>query len=226
MHPVESASHTLPVYLTATAERLADDGVADPPPSAEPIAACVLGLPRDRLDAEADRPPTAEEQARLRDLVDRVASGEPAADVVGCATFLGRVFEVTRDTLIPRRDTEELVRIALREIRSRPLPERLRLLELGTGSGCVALILALELLGAAVVATDISAASLAVAGRNLVRHGVADRVTLAQDDLFEPVARLAADRPFDVIISNPPYRVQRPSGAIPSGSSYWSGASE
>jgi release factor glutamine methyltransferase len=211
MHPVEPTSQTLRAYLTAMADRLADDGVADPPPSAELIAACVLGLPRDRLDAQADRPPTAEEQARLRDLVDRVAGREPAAYALGCAMFLGRVFEVTRETLIPRRDTEELVRIALRDLRSRPLPERLRLLELGTGSGCVAITLVLELPGTTAVATDISAASLDVARRNLVRHGAADRVALAQGDLFEPVARLAADRPFDVIISNPPYI---PSGRI------------
>jgi len=205
MHSVKSTSRTLRASLTAMAEHLVEDGVADPHPSAELIAACVLGLSRDGLDAQADRLPTPEEQARLRDLVDRVAGGEPAAYALGGAMFLGRVFEVTRETLIPRRDTEELVRIALREIRSRPRPERLRLLELGTGSGCVAITLALELPGATVFATDISAASLAVARRNLDRHGVADLVLLAQGDLFEPVARLAADRPFDVIVSNPPY---------------------
>src|SRR4051794_17107074 len=105
MHSAESSCQTLRAYLTAIAERLADDGVADPPPPAELIAACVLGLPRDGLDAQADRLPSPEEQARLRDLVDRVARGEPAAYAIGCAMFLGRVFEVTRETLIPRRDT-------------------------------------------------------------------------------------------------------------------------
>jgi release factor glutamine methyltransferase len=211
-----SADYTLPLgrFLEMMAERLAADGVADPPPPVELIAARLLGLTRERLDTESGRPPTPEELNLLRRALDRIAAGEPAAYILGAATFLGREFEVTRDTLIPRRDTEELVRIALREIRSRPLPERPGLLELGTGSGCVAITLALELPGAAVVATDISASSLAVARRNLVRHGVADRVTLAQGDLFEPVARLAADRPFDVIISNPPYIPSRRIGAM------------
>src|SRR5438132_1011126 len=139
MRPVASASRsqTLREFLAAMADRLADDGVADPPPSAELVAAHVLGLPRARLDAEADRLPTPEEQARLNDLLDRVANGEPAAYLLGFAPFLGREFEVTRDTLIPRRDTEELVKIVLDQVRERPLSERPRVLELGTGTGCV-----------------------------------------------------------------------------------------
>jgi release factor glutamine methyltransferase len=85
------------------------------------------------------------------------------------------------------------------------LPERRRVLELGTGSGCVAITLALEWPEAEVTATDISAAALAVAGRNARRHGVDDRVTLVRGDLFEPIARCAAARPFELIVSNPPY---------------------
>jgi release factor glutamine methyltransferase len=205
MGPSADCTLSLGRFLEMMAHRLAADGVADPPPPVELIAAHLLGLTRQRLDSESGRPPTPEESDLLRRALDRIAAGEPAAYILGAATFLGRVFEVTRDTLIPRRDTEELVRIVLREVRSRPSPRPLRLLELGTGSGCVAISLALELRAATVVATDLGAACLAVAGRNARRHGVADRVALAQGDLFEPVARLAADRPFDVIISNPPY---------------------
>jgi release factor glutamine methyltransferase len=78
-------------------------------------------------------------------------------------------------------------------------------LELGTGSACIAITLALMLPESTVVATDISAAALAVAARNARRYGALDRVVLVQGDLFEPVARLAAERPFDLIVSNPPY---------------------
>jgi release factor glutamine methyltransferase len=205
MHPIAGAPQTLGEALAAVAERLADDGVADPPPWPGLIAARALGISRDRLDAEADRLPTAEERVRLRELVDRVAAGEPAAYLLGAAPFLGREFEVTRETLIPRRDTEELVRIVLARLGEEPLPERPRVLELGTGSGCVAITLALHLPEAEVVATDISAGALAVAARNAHRHGVVHRMTLAEGDIFDPVARVAADRPFHLIVSNPPY---------------------
>jgi release factor glutamine methyltransferase len=203
--PVTSECQTLIGFLAAIADHLADDGVADPPPTAELIAAHVLGLPRERLDAEAGRPPTAEERARLLGLLDHVAAGEPAAYLIGSAPFLGREFEVTRDTLIPRRDTEELVKIVLEHVGAQPLPDRPRVLELGTGSGCVAITLARALLEAEVTATDISAAALTVAGRNARRHGVDDRVMFVRGDLFEPFARNAGERPFDLIVSNPPY---------------------
>jgi release factor glutamine methyltransferase len=205
MHSDAGAPQTLGEFLTAMAHRLADDGVADPSPSAELIAAHVLGLAPERFDTEAGRPPNAEEQARLRDLLDHLAAGEPAAYLIGYALFLGREFEVTRDTLIPRSDTEELVKIVLDELGAQPLPDRPHVLELGTGSGCVAITLALELPESTVVATEISAAALAVAARNARRHGADDRVVLVQGDLFEPVAHFAAERPFDLIVSNPPY---------------------
>jgi release factor glutamine methyltransferase len=205
MEPAADGPRSLGRFLEVVAARLADDGVADPPPTAEVIAARLLGLTREQIATEADRPPTLEESDRLGRALDRVAAGEPAAYILGVATFLGREFEVTRDTLIPRRDTEELVRIVLREVGARPWPGRLRLLELGTGSGCVAISLALELPTAAVMATDISAACLGVAERNARWHSVAGRVTLVQGDLFEPVGRLAGGGPFDVIVSNPPY---------------------
>src|SRR5689334_24992073 len=120
MEPAADFMRSLGRFLELMAERLAADGVADPPPPVELIAARLLGLTRARLDSEADRPPTPEESDRLRRALDRIAAGEPAAYILGAATFLGREFEVTRDTLIPRRDTEELVRIVLREVRSRP----------------------------------------------------------------------------------------------------------
>jgi len=205
MEPAADGSRSLRRLLELVAGRLADDGVADPPPTAALIAARVLGLPRQQLDAEVRRPPTAKEQARLLGLLDHVAAGEPAAYLIGYAPFLGREFEVTRDTLIPRRDTEELVKIVLEQDGVHPLPDRPHVLELGTGSGCVAITLALVLPEAEVTATDISAAALAVAGRNARRHGVDDRVTLVLGDLFEPIARCAAERPFDLIVSNPPY---------------------
>lgn len=206
MPPTAMASPTLGELLASTARRLADDGVADPPPTAALLASRALGISSDRLESEAGRPPTDEERARLQALIDRVAAGEPAAYVIGFAEFLGREFEVTRDTLIPRRDTEELVKVVLEQLAREPRAGRACVLELGCGSGCVAITLALELMGAEVVATDISGAALNVAVRNARRHGVAGRLAFVQGDLFEPLAHLADDRrPFDLIVSNPPY---------------------
>src|SRR5690242_219596 len=103
MPTATSTFPTLGEFLMAMADRLSDDGVADSPPTAEQLATYVLGFSPERLDAEADRPPTLNEQARFRRLLDRVAAGEPAAYLLGYAPFLGREFAVTRHTLIPRR---------------------------------------------------------------------------------------------------------------------------
>ena len=100
-HSVVSAYQTLGELLTAAADRLTDDGVADPPLTAELIAVHVLKLPRKRLGAEFGRTPSAQEQACLQDLINQMDAGSPAAYLIGYATFLGEEFEVTPDTLIP-----------------------------------------------------------------------------------------------------------------------------
>jgi release factor glutamine methyltransferase len=126
--------------------------------------------------------------------------------VIGRAPFLDWDFEVSRDTLIPKVDTELFVGTVLDELSQHPLPSEAHVLELGTGSACLAISLTKLLPGAArVVATDISPGALAVAARNVARHGVGNRVALGEGDLFEPVEGLAAGRLFDVIVSNPPY---------------------
>jgi release factor glutamine methyltransferase len=125
--------------------------------------------------------------------------------VIGLAPFLDWDFEVSRDTLIPKVDTELFVGAFLDELAGRPLPPEPHVLELGTGSGCLAISLAKIFPDARVVATDISPGAIAVAKRNVARHGVGDRFALGLGDLFEPVAELAGGRRFDLIVSNPPY---------------------
>ncbi|QDV38051.1 peptide chain release factor N(5)-glutamine methyltransferase [Tautonia plasticadhaerens] len=203
---------TLRSALEAVADRLDRlDGVKDPRPSVDLLAAVVLGVEPGNELGGLDRPPTAREQGRIDGLIRRVEQGEPIAYVLGFSPFCGRIFEVSRGTLIPRRDTEELVRIVLDDVRARPLPDRPLVLELCCGSGCVAITLADRLPGADVVATDLSGEALAVADRNVRRHGMTGRIRLGQGDLAEPAARIAAGRRFDLIVSNPPYI---PSGGI------------
>jgi release factor glutamine methyltransferase len=196
---------TLQEMLANVVARLGAAETGHTRPTEEEVAAFVLGGDPLAIGPVPGRPPSAEERRRLDELVRRVEAGEPAAYVLGFGAFWGREFEVSRDTLVPRRDTEELLKIVLEDVRGRPLPDRPLVLELCCGSGCVAITLARELAGAEVVATDLSADALRVAARNVGRHGVEGRVTLAHGDLFEPAIRASGGRPFDLIVSNPPY---------------------
>ena len=172
---------------------------------AETLVSEVLDVPHAELDAHADRALDPEQRRRLAEVSRQASPDVPLAYVIGRAPFLDWDFEVSRDTLIPKVDTELFVGTVLDELSRRPLPPEVHVLELGTGSACLAISLAKLLPGSRVVATDISPGALALAGRNVARHGVGERVALGEGDLFEPVEGLAAGRPFDLIVSNPPY---------------------
>jgi release factor glutamine methyltransferase len=153
-----------------------------------------LGLNRVGLITQSERTLTADEAARLAALFARRLAGEPVAYIVGRREFFGLDFEVGPAVLIPRPDTELLVELALER-----MPARARLLDMGTGSGAIAVALAHARPDAAVSALDVSAAALAVARRNAAANGAA--VRFLASDWF---AALGADC-FDVIVSNPPY---------------------
>ena len=147
----------------------------------------------DGRDAE---PPDFE--TRFNALVTRRAAREPLAYIVGTREFWGLPFEVTPDVLIPRPETELIVEAALDLHPDRHGP--LAAADICTGSGCVAIALAHERPAWTLLATDISAAALAVARRNARRHDVDKRVLFAEADLLEGI-----DGPFDLIVANPPY---------------------
>ncbi len=172
---------------------------------AEALVGAVLDVPHAELGAHAGRTLSPEGRGRFEEISRQASPDEPLAYVIGRAPFLDWDFEVSRDTLIPKVDTELFVAAIFEELARRPLPQEPYVLELGTGSGCLAISLAKTLPDARVVATDISPGALAVAGRNVASHGVGDRFALGQGDLFEPVETLSGGRPFDLIISNPPY---------------------
>ena len=172
---------------------------------AETLVGAVLGVPHAELGANAGRTLDPDERRRFGEISRQASSEEPLAYVIGLAPFLDWDFEVSRDTLIPKVDTELFVGAFLDELAGRPLPPEPHVLELGTGSGCLAISLAKIFPDARVVATDISPGAIAVAERNVARHGVGDRFALGLGDLFEPVAELAGGRRFDLIVSNPPY---------------------
>jgi release factor glutamine methyltransferase len=174
---------------------------------AEQLLSHVLQYPRIKLYTDYERVVAPAQLAAYRDLVKRAADEEPIAYLTGRAHFFSMEFEVNKDVLIPRPDTETLVENVIQLMRNEAGMETPRILDLCTGSGCIAAAIARNLKTATVIATDISPAALAVAKSNIERLNLSDRVTLKLGDLFGPLDR----EPFHVIVSNPPYI---PSGQI------------
>ena len=174
-------------------------GIENPRLDAELIVAHALGIDRMRVILDAGRPLEGAELAKLRDLVKRRRSHEPMAYLLGAREFYGLRFRVDARVLVPRPDTETLVDVAL--ARTRHLSMSMRLLDLCTGSGCVAIAIARQRPTAQVFATDLSADAIAVARDNAHRLG-AHRIAFLQGDLFAP---LQADMRFDIVTANPPY---------------------
>jgi release factor glutamine methyltransferase len=176
---------------------LADAGCETPRLDAELLLAHALGASRTGLFADADRSLSDEEHRRYQELVGRRAAREPVAYVLGEWGFRGLTLRVDPRVLVPRPETEVVVERALERLREHPEPI---VLDVGTGSGAIALAVAAEHPGARVVATDISADALAVAADNRAALGLGDRVELV---LGHVVAGLRG--PFDLVVSNPPY---------------------
>jgi len=203
--------------------------------AAELLLLHVLKHERNWLYAHPEDELSPEENEEFSHLLARRADGEPTQHLTGKQEFWGLEFEVTPDVLIPRPETEHVIevaldRVALRELRA-GRPQKTRgdgfvFADIGTGSGCLAVVLAKEFLGATVYATDISVAALDVAQGNAVRNGVADRIRFLESNFREPgnTKFLAAQSltggnnrldlakfpsSFDLVVSNPPYVAKR-----------------
>ena len=188
--------------------------------------AWIYAHPEDELDA------TAREQ--YFSLIAKRASGVPTQHLTGHQEFWGLDFEVTPDVLIPRPETEHVIEIALERLGIGPdagSPRRkmeFRIADVGTGSGCIAIMLAHELPAAQIIATDISAAALEVARRNAVRHGVASRIDFVECNLLDslhhrspvtihtsPTLSASQSPQLDLIASNPPYIGRQEAATLP-----------
>jgi release factor glutamine methyltransferase len=186
--------------LRRAEERLRAAGVADPALDAERLLRHALGWDRAAVIARGTEALPATDERRFFALVDDRAARRPLQHVTGVQAFWRHEFLVTPDVLIPRPETEVLVETALELIRERQAPV---VVDVGTGSGCIALSIAAERPDAIVHAVDASAPALAVAAENTRRLGLEHRVELHHGDLIEPVARLRGG--VDLIVSNPPY---------------------
>jgi release factor glutamine methyltransferase len=179
--------------LRAGVQTLRAAGVEDAPRDARLLLARAMGLSADRLSLHLHDMLTPEAEAELIPLVAARARRQPMAQILGTRLFWGHAFEVTPDTLDPRPDTEVLVQEAI----SHPF---VRMLDLGTGTGCILISCLLAMPEATGLGTDLSLAALQVAARNAARHGLQNRCKLAQGSWWDAVVGR-----FDLITSNPPY---------------------
>lgn len=168
-----------------------------PTAEARALLAQQLGVTREHLIAHPERTVALEHALAFRALAQRRRDGEPMAYLLGVQEFYGRNFRVSRDVLVPRPDTETLIDVVLRCLAGLSSP---RVLELGTGSGCIAITLQRERADAALTATDASGAALAIARHNAEAHHA--NVSFALGDWYAAVPPTAR---FDAIVSNPPY---------------------
>ncbi|MBK8098260.1 MAG: peptide chain release factor N(5)-glutamine methyltransferase [Planctomycetes bacterium] len=190
-------SHTVLSVLRGAEAWLRGRGVEAPKRSAELLLCKVLGVDRMRLYLAHDRPLDPTERAAMRDLTARRGRHEPVAYLLGSWSFRGLELEVSPAVLIPRPETEELIDLALAV-----MPPGAQVVDLGTGSGAIAIALAAARPDLHVLATDVSRNALAIAQRNIARHGLEPRVQLAAGSWW---AATVGHGPFDLVVGNPPY---------------------
>jgi release factor glutamine methyltransferase len=188
--------------LKTTADFLQSRGSRSSRLDADLLLCQVLGLSRTQLYMDLMRPLTTAEVDGYRALVKRRAKLEPIAYIAGTKGFWKHDFAVDKRVLIPRPETERIVEEAAKALAARK-EEPLRIVDVGTGSGCIACSLAAEFPQATVVAIDASADALEVAAANATTLGLRDRVKLVRGDLLAPL--LARGSKADLIVSNPPY---------------------
>src|SRR5258708_908126 len=186
--------------------------------TAELLLLHATGRTRTSLYSHPEDQLTESESQNYFSMIERRTAGVPTQHLTGKQEFWGLEFEVTPDVLIPRPETEHVIEVALDRLAGRELRagrkqtltgEGLQIADIGTGSGCIAIALAKELPGARIHATDISAATLAVARRNASRHNLSERVRFSECNLLDMVSTQ-----FDLVACNPPYIGRREAASL------------
>ncbi len=196
---------TIGALLQWTSNFFTRNNIDEPRLSAELLLAHALGCNRMALYTRYEHVPTTEQTAAFRELVKRRRENTPVAYLIGRTSFFSFDLAVSPAVLIPRPDTETLVEQVIRIVRQIPGWETPNILDLGTGSGCIAIALAKSLPGAQLVASDVSPEALTMARANADSLAVADRIRFIQGDLFAPLVQPPTPGAFHVIAANPPY---------------------
>jgi len=199
MDPATPTVWTVRALIQWTTQFLTSKGIEAAPRETRILLAHVLGCTPIDVMTRYDEMPTDADRTAFRALIKRRVDGCPVAYLVGHREFFKLSFDVTSAVLIPRPDTETLLMEGFKHLTGKTNPA---VLDLCTGSGCLAVSVANKVRSTTVLATDVSAEALEVARRNAAKHGVADRVEFRQGDLWAAVPGGAA---FDVILTNPPY---------------------
>jgi len=187
---------TLLEVLQSTTDYLQKRSIENPRLNAEQLLAHVLGRSRMELYLEFERPLGEMELAPLRELVKRRGQGEPLQHLLGTVEFCGLTFAIDKRAMVPRPETEELVELLKSQIPN----SKFQILDVGTGSGVIALSLAAKFPEADIFAVDISEEALALSQENAVALGLSERVKFSKNDLLEKIAER-----FDLIVANLPY---------------------
>jgi len=194
---------TLAEAINNAANLLSTAGITNARLDAEVLLSHIIVKDRVWLITHRDDVLDEKLQRNFADMIQRRTRREPLQHIIGNQEFWGLVFKVSPDVLIPRPETEFIVEAALAIVQDRNT--LVRIIDLCTGSGCIAVSLAKELTAARVIATDVSEKALAVARENTRRHGVSEHIRFLLGDLFEPLEELDIRGQMDIIVSNPPY---------------------
>jgi len=200
----QSEPWTILRLLQWTTEHLKKTGSSSPRLDAEVLLAHARGCQRIELYTAFAEEPDESVKAKFREVVKRRAAGEPVAYLVGKKEFYSLEFQVSKDSLIPRSESEHVVVECLdraKKILASEPAKSFRVVDVCTGSGCIAISVAKHLPQCTVVAIDLSPAAVAIANANVVQHQLADRISVVQSDLLSSIA----DRSVDFVLSNPPY---------------------
>lgn len=193
---------TIRSLISWTTQYFSDKGCQSPRLDAEILLAHTLKCQRIDLYLNPDKPVQATERELFREYVKRRAAREPVAYIIGSKEFWSLEFLVDENVLIPRPETEELLGVVIERLSDIPNP---LILDLGTGSGCISVVLARELSSAMIIAVDTSPKAINIARRNAENHSVSDRITFVHSHWFDAMSGTITENSLTAIVSNPPY---------------------